>query len=119
MDDFEPAKVAEQIPALKELLDMRGRLSELLGKMEGNDKLEQLLSEVLDNSEKAALLAGEMGVETDDPGGGRRRRRRYPLKTRRSSRCLVDAGSRRVKSRWPRAPDTQTRNTFIYVGGGS
>jgi len=62
MDDFDPAAVAEQIPALKELLDMRGRLSELLGKMEGNDKLDQLLSEVLDNSENAKSLADELGV---------------------------------------------------------
>ena len=43
IDDFEPARVAEQIPALKELLDMRHRLTQLLSKMEGNDKLEQLL----------------------------------------------------------------------------
>ena len=56
------AAVAEQIPALKELLDMRGRLSELLGKMEGNDKLDQLLAEVLDNSENAKSLADELGV---------------------------------------------------------
>jgi type VI secretion system protein ImpB len=70
IDDFEPAKVAEQIPALKELLEMRGRLSELLGKMEGNDKLAELLSEVLGNTEKAALLADEVGVTTDTPEAG-------------------------------------------------
>ena len=63
MDDFEPAKIAEQIPALKELLDMRGRLTQLLSKMEGNDKLEALLTEVLTNTEKAAALAKEMGGE--------------------------------------------------------
>ncbi len=62
MDDFEPAKVAEQVPALKELLDMRGSLSELLGKMEGNDKLDQLLADVLANSENAKSLADELGV---------------------------------------------------------
>jgi type VI secretion system protein ImpB len=62
MDDFEPAKVAEQVPALKELLDMRSSLSELLGKMEGNDKLDQLLADVLANSENAKSLADELGV---------------------------------------------------------
>src|SRR5207249_10081566 len=46
MDDFEPAKVAQQVPALRELLDMRGRLTQLLSKMEGNDKLEALLADV-------------------------------------------------------------------------
>jgi len=63
MDDFEPARVAEQIPALKELMDMRGRLNQLLTKMEGNDKLEELLSGILANTEKAAAVAKEMGVE--------------------------------------------------------
>jgi len=62
MDDFEPAKVAEQIPALHELLDMRSKLSELLGKMEGNDQLDQLLSEILENSENARQLAGQLGL---------------------------------------------------------
>jgi type VI secretion system protein ImpB len=50
IDDFEPAKVAEQIGPLKELLDMRHRLTQLLTKMEGNDKLEQLLGDVLSNT---------------------------------------------------------------------
>jgi type VI secretion system protein ImpB len=62
MDDFSPAKIAEQVPALKELLDMRQRLSQLLNKMEGNDKLESLLGEVLGSTEKAAELAKQMGV---------------------------------------------------------
>ncbi|MFM8930865.1 MAG: type VI secretion system contractile sheath small subunit [Gemmataceae bacterium] len=62
MDDFSPAKVAEQVGPLKELLDMRQRLSQLLNKMEGNDKLESLLAQVLGNTEKAAALAKDLGV---------------------------------------------------------
>lgn len=69
MDDFEPAKVAEQIPALKELLDMRGRLNQMLSKMEGNDKLEALLTDVLQNTEKAAALAKQMGIEAPKAEG--------------------------------------------------
>jgi type VI secretion system protein ImpB len=64
LDDFEPARVAEQVAPLRELLEMRQRLTNLLGKMEGNDKLEQLLSEVLTNNDKAIALAKEMGIET-------------------------------------------------------
>src|SRR5205809_23664 len=63
IEDFEPAKVAEQVGPLKELLDMRHRLTQLLSKMEGNDKLEQLLGDVMSNTEKAMALAKEMGVE--------------------------------------------------------
>ena len=66
IDDFEPAKVAEQIPGLKELMDMRGRLTQLLSKMEGNDKLESMLADVLSNTEKAMALAKEMGVSTEE-----------------------------------------------------
>ncbi len=63
LEDFEPEQVARQIPALRELLEMRTQLSNLLGKLEGNDKLEELLSEVLDNSEAAKSLAGDLGLE--------------------------------------------------------
>src|SRR5215475_3881608 len=67
IDDFEPARVAEQVPALRELLEMRQRLTQLLSKMEGNDKLEQLLADVLTNTDKAQALAKEMGVEAEAP----------------------------------------------------
>jgi type VI secretion system protein ImpB len=50
------------------LLDMRLRLTQLLSKMEGNDKLEQLLGEVLSNTEKAMSLAKEMGIEAASEG---------------------------------------------------
>ena len=63
MDDFEPTRVAEQVAPLKELLEMRKRLQELMSKMEGNDKLEQLLGDVLNNTEKAMSLAKQMGIE--------------------------------------------------------
>jgi type VI secretion system protein ImpB len=65
MDDFEPARVAKQVGPLKELLDIRLRLTELLAKMEGNDKLEQDLNEVLGNKEKALALAKHLGIEPE------------------------------------------------------
>lgn len=66
IDDFEPAKVAEQIPALNELLKIRQQLTQLLSKMEGNDKLEQLLSQVLNNADAAKAVAGQLGVPADE-----------------------------------------------------
>jgi type VI secretion system protein ImpB len=68
LDDFEPARVAEQIGPLKELLDMRHKLTQLLAKMEGNDKLERLLGDVLGNTEKAMELAKQMGIEAGASG---------------------------------------------------
>ncbi|MEZ6092564.1 MAG: type VI secretion system contractile sheath small subunit [Pirellulaceae bacterium] len=65
LEDFEPEQVARQVPALRELLEMRTQLSNLLGKLEGNDKLEELLTEVLENSEAAKSLASELGNDGD------------------------------------------------------
>lgn len=67
IDDFEPAKVAEQVPALNELLRIRQQLTQLLSKMEGNDKLEKLLGEVLNNADAAKAVAGQLGVGGDAP----------------------------------------------------
>lgn len=66
MGDFAPAEIARQVPALKELLDMRQQLNQLLSKMEGNDKLEALLAEALSNTELAGSLAGELGVDDSE-----------------------------------------------------
>src|SRR2546430_17593090 len=63
IDDFEPARVAEQVAPLKELMEMRQRLTQLMSKMEGNDKLEELLGQVLNSTEAAKKLAEQMGIE--------------------------------------------------------
>jgi len=56
IDDFDPAKIAEQIGPLNKLLEMRKNLNQLLTKMEGNDKLEKLLNDVIGNTEKAQAM---------------------------------------------------------------
>jgi type VI secretion system protein ImpB len=61
MDDFEPANVAKQVKPLKELLDLRTRLSDLRGSLQGNDKLEELLLEAVGNTEKLGKLKDEIG----------------------------------------------------------
>lgn len=65
MEDFEPASVARQVPALNELLELRTQLSQLLNKLEGNDELERLLGGVLNDSEAAQSLAQELAGEQD------------------------------------------------------
>jgi type VI secretion system protein ImpB len=61
LDDFEPQNVAQQVRPLKELLDLRTRLSDLRGTLQGNDKLEELLLESVGNTEKLDKLKKEMG----------------------------------------------------------
>jgi type VI secretion system protein ImpB len=68
IDDFEPANVAAQIEPLKELLDLRQKLTELLSKMEGNDKLEQLLATVVANTEQAQALAKDLSAGESKEG---------------------------------------------------
>ena len=60
LEDFEPQNVARQVKPLKELLDLRTRLSDLRGSLQGNDKLEELLLESVGNAEKLEKLKGEM-----------------------------------------------------------
>jgi type VI secretion system protein ImpB len=60
MDDFEPENVARQVKPLKELLDLRQRLADLRGSLQGNDKLEELLLDAVGNTEKLDKLKTEI-----------------------------------------------------------
>ena len=62
MDDFEPARVAEQVPALKALLETRGKLRDLMSKVDNSDKLEELLDEVLQDEAKLKSLSDQLGL---------------------------------------------------------
>lgn len=63
MDDFSPENVARQVGPLRELLELRDRLSDLRGSMQGNDKLEELLRESVSDKDKLAKLRTEMGIQ--------------------------------------------------------
>ena len=56
MDDFRPEAVVQQVAPLKGLLDARAKLADLRNKLAGNDKLEDLLNDVLTNTEKLGSL---------------------------------------------------------------
>ncbi|MBD5801307.1 hypothetical protein AZOA_07200 [Azoarcus sp. Aa7] len=51
-EDFRPESVARQVEPLRKLLEARARLAELRNKLAGNEKLDDLLSDVLGNTEK-------------------------------------------------------------------
>jgi type VI secretion system protein ImpB len=63
LEDFEPAQVAKQVKPLKQLLDLRTKLSDLRGSLQGNDKLDEILQETLRNSDKLTRLKAEMAPE--------------------------------------------------------
>ena len=60
MEDFEPENVARQVKPLAELMELRTRLADLRGSLQGNDKLDELLMEAVSNSEKLEKLKGEV-----------------------------------------------------------
>jgi type VI secretion system protein ImpB len=60
MDDFEPENVAKQVKPLRDLLDLRTKLSDLRGTLQGNDKLETLLQDVMANTESMDALKNEL-----------------------------------------------------------
>jgi len=60
LDDFEPDHVARQVKPLRELLELRERLSDLRGSLQGNDKLEEVLRDAVSNTEKLSRLKSEI-----------------------------------------------------------
>jgi len=65
MADFRPEAVVQQVAPLKGLLDARSKLADLRNKLAGNDRLEDILNDVLTNTEKLGSLrkAGGSGKE--------------------------------------------------------
>jgi len=69
MDDFEPEHVVNQIEPLKQLLDVRRQLSELLAKTDGNDRLSERLQEIIGNTDSLQQVAKDAGVESPGAEG--------------------------------------------------
>ena len=61
MDDFEPARIVEQVPALKKLLDRRIELRELMNTVDRSEKLEGLLEKVLKSEDELNKAPPELG----------------------------------------------------------
>lgn len=56
LDDFHPEKIAEQVEPIRKLVEARKKLYNLLAKLDGNDKLDELLQDVMANSEQLEAL---------------------------------------------------------------
>jgi type VI secretion system protein ImpB len=67
-DDFRPESVVEQVEPLRKLLEARSKLADLRNKLAGNEKLEDLLNDVLSNTEQLQSLGGKAD---DNDGGGK------------------------------------------------
>ncbi|WP_299969564.1 type VI secretion system contractile sheath small subunit [uncultured Roseobacter sp.] len=70
MDDFDPAAVVDQIPALKSLLESRNQLRDLLTKADRSEKLETLLEEILQDNDAVRRMVEELKSDQAPSGGG-------------------------------------------------
>jgi type VI secretion system protein ImpB len=61
MEDFRPESVVQQVEPLKQLLEARSKLADLRGKLAGNEKLDDILQQVLTSTEQLAALSQEAG----------------------------------------------------------
>jgi type VI secretion system protein ImpB len=63
MEDFEPARVVAQVPALQALLQTREKLRDLMSKADRSQELENLLEQVLRSQDDLKSLSGELGIK--------------------------------------------------------
>jgi len=59
--DFDPVKVAQQVPQLRRLIETRAKLRDLLAKADRSEKLETLLEELLKNKETMKSVSHDLG----------------------------------------------------------
>jgi type VI secretion system protein ImpB len=66
LEDFSPDRVAEQVKPLRELLELRTKLADLRGRLQGNDKLEEILQETINDAESMRKLRAEIAPGAAD-----------------------------------------------------
>jgi len=62
LEDFQPERVACQVAPLRKLVETRRKLSDLLNKLDGNDRLEELLQEVISSTDSLKMIEHQAGV---------------------------------------------------------
>ena len=63
IEDFEPDQIVQQVDPLRKLVEARQKLSDLRSKMDGNDKLEAMLNDVISNVDKQKELSDALGLD--------------------------------------------------------
>jgi type VI secretion system protein ImpB len=68
IEDFEPDNLVQQIEPLRKLVEARQKLGDLMSKMDGNDKLEELLQDIIQNTDTQQQLSRELGIGSGEAG---------------------------------------------------
>jgi type VI secretion system protein ImpB len=67
LDDFSPEAVAQQVAPIRKLVEARQRLNELAVKINSSDKLEDLLKDVVQNTDALKELSSTPGEGGGEP----------------------------------------------------
>lgn len=67
IEDFEPARLVEQVPALRKLLETRNKLRDLMTKIDVSPELEGILEQVLQNTDELQKFSQQLGLSSDAP----------------------------------------------------
>ena len=59
IEDFSPVNLVKQVPALRKLFEARGKLSDLLAKLDGNDDLDGQLQKIVNDTDALKKLKSE------------------------------------------------------------
>ncbi|MCW5959876.1 MAG: type VI secretion system contractile sheath small subunit [Pyrinomonadaceae bacterium] len=62
IEDFEPDQIVQQVEPLRKLVEARQKLADLRSKMDGNEKLENLLNDVIADTGKQKELSDALGL---------------------------------------------------------
>lgn len=68
IEDFEPDQIVQQIEPLRKLVEARAKLSDLRSKMDGNEKLESMLEDIISNADKQKELSDALGINAEQEG---------------------------------------------------
>jgi type VI secretion system protein ImpB len=63
IEDFEPDNIVQQVDPLRKLVEARQKLSDLRSKMDGNEALENMLNDVISNTDKQKQLSDALGLD--------------------------------------------------------
>lgn len=66
MDDFQPASIVNQVEPLRQLMETRNKLRDLMTKVDRSEELEDLLERVLNNSDELQKLNADLDAKGGD-----------------------------------------------------
>jgi len=65
IEDFEPDQVVQQVEPLRKLVEARQKLADLRSKMDGNEKLETMLEDIISSSDKQKELSDALAKKEE------------------------------------------------------